>query len=245
MTWSDGTPITAKDFEYSFRRVMDPATKSKYTSALYGIKNGKEVEQGKVPPDQLGVKAIDDKTFEVTLTEPTTFFPIIAATWTCLPTPQHKVKELGDKWTFGPDVVSNGPYVLKEWKKDVSYTLERNDKYWGPKPTLTRVEQKIYEDPLKSSLGAYEANEIDQAQIGAGDFARVKGDAKLSKELTPFPGSSSYFLVLDCTNKPTDDPKVRQALKLGYDPKTLIDTVLQGLFTGRPDDAAGEHLRQQ
>ncbi len=234
VTWSDGTPITAKDFEYSFRRVMDPATKSKYTSALYGIKNGKEVETAKVPPTELGVKAVDDRTFEVTLTEPTTFFPLIAATWTCLPTPKQAIDTLKEKWTFGPNVVSNGPYVLREWKMDVGYTLERNERYWGPKPIITRVEQKTFEDVRKSSIGAYEANEIDQALLAAGDLARVRGDAKLSRELTPFPGSGTVFLLLDCTNKPTDDVRVRQALNLGFDRKTLIDTVLQGLFTDAP-----------
>lgn len=247
VTWSDGTAITAKDFEFSFRRVMDPATKSKYTSALYVIKNGKEVETGKVPPDQLGVRAVDDRTFEVTLSEPTPFFPLIAGTWTCLPTPKHVIDAKKEQWTFGPNVVSNGPYVLREWRRDQSFSYERNDRYWGAKPTITRVEQRILDDPRAGSLRAYEANELDQAILAPGDLDRVRNDARLKNELKPFEGSSTHFLVVDCTNRPTDDVRVRQALALAYDRKAMIDTVLRGLFTDAPtmlpDNISGFNLR--
>jgi len=234
LKWSDGMPLTAKDFEYSWRRVMDPATKSKYTSSLYGIKNAKDVETGKVPPDQLGVKAVNDTTFEVTLNEPTPFFPLIASTWTCLPTPQQAIAKLGDKWTNGPNVVSNGPFVLKEWKQDQSLTFEPNPNYFGTKPYLTQVLATQYDDVLAKGAQAYENNELDDAQVAAGDFDRVKGNAALAKQLKAWPGSSTYWYTLDCTNKPTDDVKVRQALYLGFDRKTLIDTVLKGYYTDAP-----------
>jgi len=234
LKWSDGMPLTAKDFEYAWRRVMDPATKSKYTSSLYGIKNGKEVEQGKVPPDQLGVKAIDDRTFEVTLAEPIPFFPLIASTWTCYPTPKQAIDKLADKWANGPNVVSNGPFVLKEWKPDQSLTFEPNPNYFGTKPYLTQVLVTQYDDLLAKGTPAYENNELDDAQVAAGDFDRVKGNATLAKQLKPWPASYSYFYVLDCTNKPTDDVRVRQALYLGFGRKTLIETVLKNYYSDAP-----------
>jgi len=234
LKWSDGMPLTAKDFEYSWRRVMDPATKSKYTSSLYGIKNAKEIETGKMPPDQLGVKAVNDTTFEVTLNEPIPFFPLISSTWTCLPTPQQAVSKLGDKWLNGPNVVSNGPFVLKEWKQDQSLTIDANPNYFGPKPYLTQVIATQYDDVLAKGAAAYENNELDDVQVAAGDFDRVKGNAALAKQLKPWPGSSTYFLVFDATNKPTSDVRVRQAFALGFDRKTLIETVLKSYYTDAP-----------
>ena len=200
LKWSDGMPLTAKDFEYSWRRVMDPATKSKYTSSLYGIKNAKEIETGKMPPDQLGVKAVNDTTFEVTLNEPISFFPLIASTWTCYPTPKQAIDKLPDKWANGPNVVSNGPFLLKEWKQDQSLIFEPNPNYFGTKPYLTQVLVTQYDDVLAKGAAAYENNEIDDAQVASGDYDRVKGNAALAKQLKPWPGSSTYFYVLDCTN---------------------------------------------
>ncbi len=234
LKWSDGVPLTAKDFEYAWRRVMDPATGSKYTSALYGIKNAKEVETGRVPPDQLGVKAIDERTFEVTLVEPIPFFPLIASTWTCLPVPRQAIDALGRRWTNGPNVVSNGPFLLKEWKPDQRMTFEPNPDYFGTQPYLTQVLVTQYDDLLARGVAAYENNEVDDAQVAPGDFDRVKGDAGLAKQLKAWPGSSTYFYVFDCTNPPTDDVRVRQALCLGFDRDTLINTVLKGYYPDAP-----------
>ena len=236
MKWSDGTPLTAKDFEYTFRRVMDPKTASKYTAALQMVKNGLDVAGGKMPVDQLGVKAVDDRTFEVTLGTSTPFFPLIMATWTCYPVPKHVIDKAADKWVEAENIVSNGPYILKEWKHDQLQAFEHNPNYWGPKPIVTRAECYIYEQSqvLIRALAAYENNELDTAQVQAADFDRVKADAKLSKELKGYPASNTQMIHFDCTNKPTDNAKVRQALALGFDRKALIDIVLKGYFLDAP-----------
>jgi len=236
MKWSDGSPLTAKDFEYSFKRVMDPKTASKYTAALQMVKNGLDVANGKVPPDQLGVKAIDDRTFECTLNVATPYFPLIMATWTCYPVPKTVIDKVADKWVEAANIISNGPYFMKEWKHDQLQAFEINPNYWGPKPIATRVECNIYDTAtyLSKGLTAYENNELDTAQVAAADYDRAKGDAKLSKELKGFPSSSTQMIHIDCTNKPTDNPKVRQALSLGYDRKALIDVVLKGYYLDAP-----------
>ncbi len=237
LKWSDGSALTAKDFEYSWKRVMDPKTASKYTAALLMIKNGTEVTKGTVTPDQLGVKATNDTTLEVTLATPTPFFPLITATWTCYPVPEKVISKVADKWVEPENIISNGPYFMKEWKHDQLQAFEINPNYTsGPKPTVTRVECNIYDAStvLQKGLAAYENNELDTAQVSAADYDRVKGDAKLSKDLKPFPGSSTYMLHFDCTNKPTDNAKVRQALSLGFDRKGLIDIVLKGYYTDAP-----------
>ena len=87
VTWSDGTPLNANDFEWSWKRVLDPETKSEYTSALYPLKNGVAIDKGEKPLDELGVKALDERTLQVTLEGPTPYFPLLAATWTYYPVP--------------------------------------------------------------------------------------------------------------------------------------------------------------
>ncbi len=238
LKWSDGSPLTAKDFEYSWKRVMDPKTASKYTEALLMIKNGAEITKGTVPPDQLGVKATNDTTLEVTLATPTPFFPLITATWTCYPVPQTAISKVADKWVEASNIISNGPYFMKEWKHDQLQAFEINQNYTsGPKPTVTRVECNIYDAStyLQKGLQAYENNELDTAQVAAADYDRVKADATLSKQLKGFPGSSTYMIHFDCTNKPTDNAKVRQAFALGFDRKGLIDVVLKGYYIDAPN----------
>jgi oligopeptide transport system substrate-binding protein len=236
LKWSDGTPLTAKDFEYSMKRVMDPKTASKYTAAFQMVKNGLDVVAGKMPPDQLGVTAPDDRTLEVTLSTATPFFPLIMATWTGYPVPKHVIDKAGDKWVEAENIVSNGSFILKEWKHDQLQAFEHNPNYWGPKPIITRAECYLRDQSqyLQQGLAAYENNEQDTALIAAADYERVKGNPTLSKELKGYPGSSTQMLHFDCTNKPTDNPKVRQALHLGWDRKALIDVVLKGYYLEAP-----------
>jgi len=245
LKWSDGTPLTAKDFEYSVKRVADPKVASKYTAAVENLKNSAEIAKGTVPPDQLGVKALDDNTVEFTLTSPTPFFPLLAATWSYYATPRHIIEKFGDKWLEAGNVVGSGPYMLKEWKHDQLQAFEINPNYWGAKPVVTRVECKIFPDSsfLQQGLAAYENDEVDTAQVSSSDYDRALKDPKLSKELKGFPGSSTYMLHWDTTNKPTDNVKVRQALALGFDRKALIANVLKNYYldapTVLPPDIAG------
>lgn len=237
LKWSDGSPLTAKDFEYSWKRVMDPKTASKYTEALLMIKNGPEITKGTLPPDQLGVKATSDTVLEVTLAKATPFFPLITATWTCYPVPQQVISKVADKWVEASNIISNGPYYMKEWKHDQLQAFEINPNYTsGPKPTVTRVECNIYDQStvLQKGLQAYENNELDTAQVAAADYDRAKADPTLSKQMKGFPGSSTFMIHFDCTNKPTDNVKVRQAFALGFDRKGLIDVVLKGYYIDAP-----------
>ncbi len=245
LKWSDGTPLTAKDFEYSVKRVADPKVASKYTAAIENLKNSAEIAKGTAKLDDLGVKALDDNTVQFTLTSPTPFFPLLASTWSYFATPKHVIEKFGDKWLEAGNAVGSGPYMLKEWKHDALQAFEINPNYWGPKPIITRVECTIFDDQqvLPKSLAAYENNELDTAQVPAAEYDRALKDAKLSKEMKAFPGSSTYMLHWDCTNKPTDNVKVRQALYLGFDRKALIQNVLKNYYldapTILPSDIAG------
>ncbi len=234
LVWSDDTPLTANDFEWSWKRVLIPETKSEYTSALYPLKNAAAIDSGDAELDTLGVKATDDKTLVVTLEDATPFFPLLAATWTYYPVPRHTIEEFGDAWVEAGNMVSNGPYVLTEWNHDQNMVLERNEKYWGEKPTITRGEFTLFADPVAQALVAFEADELDQAQVAGADLDRVKNDPVLGPLVQVFPRSGTQFIVMDTTNPPTDDVRVRQALSMAIQRDALANGVLKGEFSPAP-----------
>lgn len=234
VVWSDGTPLTANDFEWSWKRVLDPATKSEYTTALYPIKNAVAIDNGEAELDTLGVEATDDKTLVVTLEHPTPFFPLLAATWTYYPVPQHTIEEYGEAWVEAGNMVSNGPYVLTEWNHDQNMVLERNEQYFGEKPTITRGEFTLFADPVAQALVAFEADELDQAQVAGADLDRVMNDPVLSPMVQIFPRSGTQMIIMDTTNPPTDDVRVRQALSMAIERDALANGVLKGEFSPAP-----------
>lgn len=234
LTWSDGTPLNANDFEWSWKRVLDPATKSEYTTALYPLLNAAKIDAGEAELDTLGVKATDDATLVVTLEGPTPYFPLLAATWTYYPVPKHAIEKDGESWVEAGKMISNGQYVLTAWEHDQSMTLERNEAYYGEKPTITKAEYTLFADPVAQALVAFEADELDQAQVAGADLDRVKNDAVLGPLVQIFPRSGTQFIVCDTTNKPTDDVRVRQALAMAIQRDALANGVLKGEFSPAP-----------
>lgn len=230
--WSDGTPITAEDFVYSWRRVLDPNTLSEYMPALYYLQNGEAIANGEMELDQLGVEAVDDLTLKVTLTGPTVFFPRIAATWTYFPVPRHIIDELGDGWTDpGEQAVSNGPFVMDQWNHDQSIILVANPNYTaGPAPTLTRAEFTIFEDETTQAFIAFENDELDYAAPEGPDLDRILEDPSIAGNLIQFPMSNCYFLPCDTTNPATDSVEFRQALWKSFNRDELANTVLRGQY---------------
>ena len=205
-----------------------------------------------MPLDDLGVKATDEKTLVVTLEGATPFFPLLAATWTFYPVPKHTVEEYGEAWVEAGNMVSNGPYMLTEWSHDQSMTLERNDAYYGEAPTITTANYTLLADPVAQALVAFEADELDQAQVGGADLDRVKNDPVLGPLVQVFPRSGTEFIICDTTNPPTDNVLVRQALSMALERDALANGVLKGEFSPagtmlppdipgyNPDSALGE-----
>ncbi len=234
LKWSDGTPLNTADFVYSWKRVLQPETKSAYIPALYPIKGVLDAVKNGASIDSIGVNAVDETTLKVTLTDPTPYFPLLATTWTYFPVPKHVIDKQGEKWTEAANIVSTGPFIMKDWTHNDSITLVTNPNYWGPKPTITKVVYSLYQDELSQSIVAYENNEIDYAQVPSSDFDRVKNDATESKEMVNLTASYTRFVICDCTNKPTSDVKFRQALSMSVDRKTLADQVRHGQVVPAP-----------
>jgi oligopeptide transport system substrate-binding protein len=231
LVWSDGTPLNAHDFEYSWKRVLDPKTMSAYTTAMYPLKGAAAIERGEGTLDDLGVVAVDDKTLKVTLEGPTPYFPLLATTWTFYPVPRHVVEAEGVGWVEAGKMVSNGPYVLTSWEHDQSMVLEQNSNYYGEKPVVTRANYTLFADDATQALVPFENDELDQAQVSFPDLDRVKDDSTLSAQMHVFPRSGTRFVACDTTNAPTSDLRVRQALSLAISRDTLANGILKGAFS--------------
>lgn len=245
VTWSDGTPLNANDFVWSWKRVLDPETASEYMPALYAIKNAEKIGNGELALDDLGVVATDDYTLTVSLETPTAYFPLLASTWTYYPVPRHVIEEKGVDWVDAGNIVTNGPFIMTEWSHDQQIVLEQNPAYYGEKPTLTRATYQIFADQAAQSYVAFENNELDYCAPEGPDLDRVLADPALSAALIQFQRSNTYFVVCDTTNSPTDKAEFRLALSKAIDRKTLAETVLtnqyEAAYTMLPTNIPGNN----
>ncbi len=241
--WSDGTPIVAKDFVQSWQRVLDPNTLSQYIPALYPVKNAEAIANGEMDLTDLGVEAVDDLTLRVSLEGPTTYFPLLATTWTFFPVPMHVIDSAAEQWVEAENIVASGPYKMVEWNHDQNIVLEINENYFGEKPTLTRAEYRIFQDDTTQAYIAYENNELDYAAPEGPDLDRVVADPSLSDQIVEFPLSNCYFIVMDTRDEFVSQVEFRQALYKSIDRETLTRDVLRGQFdpayTILPPDIAG------
>jgi ABC-type oligopeptide transport system substrate-binding subunit len=225
--WSDGTPCTARDFEWSWKRQLDPATAAPYASFLYDIKNG-EAFNKKLLTDasQVGVRARDDWTLEVTLEGPRGYFPVLSAYQAALPAHRPSVEKHGDKWTEAANIVCNGPFVLEAWEHNKVIVLRKNKYFFAAKDIiLEKVTIPII--PIASGVLPYENNEIDLSRLQTADFKRYHSDPRLAKEVFRFPYPGTWYLLPQVTKAPFDNVKVRRAIAHAVDRENLTK-VAQG-----------------
>jgi oligopeptide transport system substrate-binding protein len=228
LKWSDGKPLIAKDFEYSWKRNTDPATKSLYAQTLWPVKGAQPFGEGKGTADGMQAKATDDRTFVVTLERSAPFFMHLVATWTAYPLRKDVIDQFGDKWTASKDgYVSNGHYRFVEWKPEQSFTVEKNPNYWGENSGPDTIVWTLFDSPGTKSISAYEADELDRAIVLGADLARARADPKLGKEVKKFERQGSQWIVMDTTSPPLNNLKARQALSLATDPKLVNEGVLK------------------
>lgn len=224
--WSDGKPVTAKDYEYGMKRALDPETKSLGGYLISGLAGGEAFSKGQNKNRGLvGVKARDDRTLVVTLQRPTSAWLSLMSLWPAYPIRQDLIEAHKDKWTESRNIVTNGPYRLESWKHDSELVMLASPTYWGRKPAVARANFKIFaQSALTTSqtMAAYEAGEVDWTDIPGGDRERILNDARLSRERVQFDLSSVYMIVANCTKAPFSDVRVRQALYLAIDPMQAV-----------------------
>ncbi|MCO5215958.1 MAG: peptide ABC transporter substrate-binding protein [Thermomicrobiales bacterium] len=233
LKWSNGESITAADFEYSWKRVLDPETLSLYRPAMHPIKNGLAIDAEENPMDfnELGVHAVDELTLHVMMEEPTPFFPLLASTWTYCPVPKSAVEEHGDAWVEAENIVSNGPFKMVEWSHDQRIVLEQNEHFYGDTPTITRAEYTIFPDDSTQEYTSYENDELDFVWPESGDLERIAGDETAMAEIHTFEQSNCRMVTCDAKTEPTSNADFRRALYAAIDRDVVADVILKGTAT--------------
>ncbi len=241
----DGTPITAKDYEYALKREVDPRVPGKqYTSILYDVKGAEELDaladkKGLTDAEvtaafaNYGVKALDNSNLEVTFKNPVGFWQYIAYTWVTYPTDQKQVDKDPDNWWTKPAGHNgNGPYIPVTMDQGKKIVYKSNPNYWRGKPKIDRIEVTYTTDPLLV-FEAYKKSEVDMdANVVAEILGQIQADATLSKEFQRFPAAITNGMAFNNTIAPFTDVKVRQAFSAGFDRDGYIRDVLKGI--GKP-----------
>ena len=213
--WSDGTPVTAADFEFAFRRIVNPATASDYAYLQYPIKGASEIADGSMPVDSpdFGVKVIDDKTLEITLENPTPYFLQLLTHYTAYPVPKHVVEAKGDDWTKVENVVGNGPYKIVEWVPGNYIKSVKSDTYYDK--DKVQIDEVYYyvQDDLAAAFNRYRAGEYDiLTDLPFDQQQLVKDTMPGEGRFAPFAGI--HYYVLNEEKPPLDNVEVRKALSI-------------------------------
>jgi oligopeptide transport system substrate-binding protein len=231
MTDDEGNPrmVNAHDVEYAVKRTLDPQTGSDYAYVLYIIQGAMDVNTGEETDlDTIGVKAVDDYTVEFTLRNPAGYFPGIASMWVARPVYQPVIDEYGARWVEPGLIVSNGPYVMDDWKHHDSMVLVKNPQYYdADKVQIERIEAVMIVE-ASTAMAMYENNELDNTAPPLEEMDRIKGDPVLGPELYIAPALCTYYYGFTNNKPPFDDPLVRAAFSAAIDRQSLIDNVTKG-----------------
>ncbi len=222
LKWSDGHPLTAADFVYAFRRLLDPATAASLAYFMYPLKNARAVNAGERPPASLGVHAPDPHTLVIRLERPYPHLPERLLYPTGYPVPGHVIEKVGDDWVKADHWVSNGAYTLREWRPQSHVALVANPHF--PEPVAMK---EVYYHPLANEQNAYNRYRAGEMHAVGGfpanELAHVK--RTMAEHLRISPLLSMIYLVFNTGRPPFDDARVREALALVIRPEVLTDKV--------------------
>jgi len=224
--WSDGTPVTADDFVYAFRRLEDPATGAEYASMLYVVKNGEEVNTGKMKPEELAVKAVDPTTFEVTLKSPTPYFLEMLTHQSTYPVNKASIDKLGADWIKPGNLVSNGAFTLAEFVPNDHIKLVKNPKFHDAANVKLDVVNYFPTEDRSTAIKRFEAGELDSNDdIPTEQLADLK--AKFGDQLRIGPYLGTYYYAIKTDKAPWDNVELRNAVSMAIDRDFLAEKVWQ------------------
>jgi oligopeptide transport system substrate-binding protein len=223
--WNTGQPVTAEDFVFAWRRVVDPATAAPYAEQLFFVEGAEEIAtRRQTDHTQLGVRALTSHTLEVTLRDPAPFFPVVVSHYTYLPLPESHLRQHPD-WSARPETyLSNGPFTLETWRPNDRIILRRNPKYWNAdRVQLDSVLMTMIVSE-STALLQFEAGKLDLTEkVPLPDQRRLEQKGML--RLEPYLGT--YFVAFHTQVKPFDDPRVRMAFSLAVDRDRLTRAVVR------------------
>ncbi len=225
--WSNGDPVTAGDFVYSFRRIMLPETGAKYANVLYPIANAEKIHAGELPATELGVAALDDRTLEITLGDPTPFFLELLTHQTGLPVHPPSVEALGAEFVRPGKMVSNGAYVLQEFVPNAHVKLTKNPMFHDA--ASVRIDT-VYYYPTEDRSAAL--RRVQAGELHSNNDAPIEQVAWMKEHLgdqfrvAPYLGI--YYYAVNTAKRPFDDPRVRRALSMVIDREFLAEEIWGG-----------------
>jgi oligopeptide transport system substrate-binding protein len=224
-TWSDGVPLTAEDFVFALRRIQDPAIASQYSSLLYIIKNAQALNEGRVAPEELGVRAIDDRTLEITLEQPAPYLEGLLTHYTTYPVPRHIVEQYGEAWVQPENIEVNGPYKLVYWVTGDQLVTEKNPAFYEA-DTLCFERVSYFElEDLAAVERRIEAGELDINNAFDGG-RKAELDRRLPGWARTTPGLLTTYWSFNSSEAPFTDIRVRKALAMALDREYLVENVL-------------------
>ncbi|MBI2969684.1 MAG: peptide ABC transporter substrate-binding protein, partial [Gammaproteobacteria bacterium] len=247
--WSNGDPVSAGDFVYSWRRALMPAVGNLYAYMFHHIKNAEAFFKGEIPDfGEVGVKALDDYTLQVELAAPTPFFMQLLDHHSYYPVHRGtiekfgRIDERGTRWTRPGNFVGNGAFVLKEWILNRILVVEKNSNYWDADRVKLR-EIHFYPIPNASTEERmYRAGQLHITEkVPTDKIAVYRAQDPESLSISPYLGT--YFYRFNTTRKPLDDLRVRRALAMCIDRRQIVEKITKGgqmpAFTFTPPDTAG------
>lgn len=250
--WSDGKPVTANDFYYSWKRALTPATAAEYSYLFYYIVNAEEFNSdttGNVKFEDVGIKVIDDYTLEVQLKYPVPYFLQITAFPTFAPLREDVLTEKGDKWALSPEsYIGNGPFKMAEWKSKDHMRFVKNENYYDAGRIKIDGIYSTFIAEESTMLSAFEAGELDLIDmVPLDEIPRLQ---KESKEFQILPQIGTYYYCFNVTKAPFDNVKVRKAFALALDKEDIVNKVRRSgtaatafVAPGVPDAEPGQDFR--
>jgi oligopeptide transport system substrate-binding protein len=228
--WTNGDPVTAEDFVYAWKWALDPANESQYAYQLYYIKGALDINEGKAGIDTLGVKAVDEKTLEVTLENPTPYFLELVSFYTYYPVNSKIAKENPNWYTeAGDNYTSNGPFKMVTWEHTSKIVLEKNENYWDADSVyLEKVDMSMINDP-STELGMFDNGELQWAGAPFGTLPTdalptLKDDGKLEVKAI----AGTYWYKFNTEKPPLNNVNIRKALSYAINRKAIVENITQG-----------------
>lgn len=225
--WSDGQSVTAKDFQYTFTRLLDPKIAARYAYQGYYIKNGEKFNKGEIKDaSQLGLKAVDEHTLKITLETPTPYFLSLLYHTSMYPVRKDIVEKFGNDWTRPENIIGNGPFILKEWTMQKRMIMSPNPNYWDVKNVKPK---KLIFYPIEDTLTGYKMYQADQIMFTTpAPLSEVeKLIANKDPEFIVSPLFSTYYYMINTTLPALKNKKIRQALSLAIDRDKIVTKILK------------------
>ncbi len=222
--WSDGTPVTADDFVYAYRRILNPKSAAEYANILYPIKNAEKVNKGDLPIEKLGVSAPDPNTFIIELENPAPYLPQMLMHYTCYPLPRHVIEKYGTDWTKAGNMVSNGPYMLVERRPNDHIKMVKNPYFYDA--ANVKIDEVWFYPTAdnNAALKAYRAGQLDT--LDRWPLTEHKWLLQnIPNETRKYTGLRVLYTVINARNAPLNDKRVRLALAMSVDTQAIQSQV--------------------